>query len=193
MDRELGDHQVLEPPDAVGRLHARGHPTRELLSESLLEGHDTRCAGQLEHVDRVEVVREGHDRHFGRHLPDGQRDVAVVGVRQVRDDDPRPLDADVLVGVVDVATAGHDRHALDLQLGRLGRIRLEHDVRDPELGEPLDQRLRDRVVAADHDVRRHVVPQAARGAHADLGLEPGRVEKNRMKVKGATINSITMP
>ena len=106
-------------------------------------------ARELEHVDGVLVDCERGHRHVGKELAHRQNHVRVLGVAEVREEELRVSRAHGRIALDAVDLAGDDADAVRVQLGRAGRVRLEHAVRDAEVLEALDQPARDRVPMGD--------------------------------------------
>jgi hypothetical protein len=173
----LGEDQVLEAPDAVGLGRSHGHPARELFAELLLQSEDLRRSAQLEDVDGVDVLGEGHDGQVRCDVPHRECDVGVRRVSQVGEHESRVCRAQRFVGGVRVGCAGDHRHPVRVHFGGLRRVRLDDVVREGGLPEPLDETARDLVVAADDHVVARSLGRPPRRAQTHLGLEPRGIEE----------------
>jgi hypothetical protein len=127
---ELRDHELLEPPHAVGPGGAHRHPAGEVLAEAVLQRQHRRGSAQLEHVDRILVLSERRDWHCRVFLSHGQRDVRIRGVFEVRDDEPRVGCPHGVVGGNGVDVAHHDDDSVGVEMGRGRRVGLDHAVAD---------------------------------------------------------------
>jgi len=177
VNRELGNHEILEFANAMRGLRARRHSGSELLAKALFEGDDGGCAREFQYVDRIESLGEGDDGNVRSCLPYGQRNIRILGIAQIGDHHSCVGDANRLVGRSGVPTPSHHVYALGVQGGRSRRLGFNHDVRNRHLVQPGDEALGNQIMSTDDDVVRGLLTDFARGAHSDLRLEPRRIEE----------------
>ena len=134
------------------------------------------CAGEFEHVDRIDIFSEGDDRNLRRNLPNRNYDIRILGIREIRKNQSRAIRSNQFVGFTNIATPCDNNVTVNMKCGGCRRIGFDDHIGDFQIHEPLNKAFNDRVVTAYNNVILCIGRHLARCAHPNLRLEPGGIE-----------------
>src|SRR6056300_1235624 len=102
----------------------------EMFPQTKFKRQNVIAATQFQKIDGLLLFRYCRDGHLRRKVPDCQGDVGINRVCTVCDHQPCLGHLQRLVGGSVLHSASHHRHAVDVQLHRFHRVRLDHKVLD---------------------------------------------------------------
>ena len=135
-----------------------------------------RCAGEFEHVDRINIFSEGDDLNLRRDLPNRDDDIRILGIRQIRKNQSRAIRLNQFIGFTNIAAPGDNNVTVNMKCGGCRRIGFDDHIGDFQIHEPLNKAFNDRIVTTYNNVILCLGRHLARCAHPDLRLEPRGIE-----------------